>query len=280
MKTEAQAVVGCVYLIRNKVNGKGYVGQHKNALTVERRWRAHINEALLGACSYLLHRAIRKNGVESFSAEIIWCGPVDQLNEKESHYIKKLHTFVDDSKGGGYNLTTGGEVCKQMAKSARKKLSASRKLYFENTPGAREENAARVRQYYKDNPEECKRARAQIVAYFSDPAARKAQSKRAKRQWASDAARASMSALKLSQYENEELRKKISVSGKKRFTVPGACEAARAVSLSYNTAHPEKGAKHSAFMKERAKADPSTYAVQIEAMRKYWAKRRAEKQAA
>ena len=97
---------GCIYLLRNLVNGKGYVGQYLG-IVAERRWARHIRTAFWGS-EQLLCKAIRKYGPENFSAEVIWRGNADLLDEKETHYIKKHHTFIDDPKGGGYNLTRGG----------------------------------------------------------------------------------------------------------------------------------------------------------------------------
>ena len=105
-KKVVNEVLGCIYLLRNLINGKGYVGQYLGVIA-ERRWRRHILMAFWGA-ETLVHRAIRKYGVENFSAEVIWLGAADLLDVKEIYYIKKLHTFIDDPKGGGYNLTLGG----------------------------------------------------------------------------------------------------------------------------------------------------------------------------
>ena len=116
-------VLGCVYLLRNLINGKGYVGQHKNVLTVEHRWDGHIKDALDKKYKRLLHYAIRKYGVKNFSAEVIWRGDRSLLDVRETYYIKKLHTFVYDPKGGGYNLTRGGSA---PAWSERSKKKASK----------------------------------------------------------------------------------------------------------------------------------------------------------
>lgn len=36
---------GCIYHAVNLLNQKGYVGQHKNVLTVEGRWNTHVKAA-------------------------------------------------------------------------------------------------------------------------------------------------------------------------------------------------------------------------------------------
>ena len=97
---------GFIYLLTNLVNGKKYVGQTR-AKTVERRWTAHIMMATAAKPAVLIHRAIKKYGVNKFSAEVLWTGPVDKLNIKETHFIKVHDSFVDDGHSG-YNLTRGG----------------------------------------------------------------------------------------------------------------------------------------------------------------------------
>ena len=152
---------GCIYLLRNLVNGKGYVGQHNNVNTVERRrWAAHISAALDDIVQLPLHRAIRKahkrdGDLRNISAEVIWRGPVEQLNKMETYYIKMLHTFIDDPVGGGgYNLTTGGGSFAMSAVS-KKKVSKALKAAYKRDPTLREQRGA------------VSRARAAAGPYFT-----------------------------------------------------------------------------------------------------------------
>ena len=92
-----------IYLIRNLINGKGYVGQTE--MTIARRWSGHKSAAK--SSSALLHRAIRKYGNENFSiTTVASCDPL-LLNDLEKHYIKFYGTHF--STGHGYNLTEGGD---------------------------------------------------------------------------------------------------------------------------------------------------------------------------
>ena len=266
---ERKITKGCIYLLTNLVNGKHYVGQHKNIETVHRRWNSHIVTALDKDCRYLLHRAIRKYGLKNFSAEVIWCGLAnfEKLNTKEIFYVKKYHSFVDDSNGGGYNLTTGGEQGKAMSKAGRQKMSKAKKEYF-SKPGMREANSERRKAYYIANPEARERSREVAKRVFGSSKARKDQSKRAKKQFADPAVRKAMSELKLKQYEDPALRSKVGDSAKAYFAnTPGAREANAARVTAYAAVHPEQGKRHSAFMKARHVADPTVYSVQVEAMR-------------
>ena len=173
---------GCIYEIRCKVGKKkGYVGQHKNVLTVERRWASHIKSADKERV-YLLSHAIRKYGVENFSAEVVWRGPASELNQKETYYIKKLGTFVDDRRGGGYNLTTGGGQATQFSKQTKLCMSTSAKKRF-----SCEEERARMAgiavERFKD-PAERKKVSDNSKRQWEDPKARKVRSRISKRLWA------------------------------------------------------------------------------------------------
>ena len=106
-----------VYVVRNKVNGKRYVG--KTLIGVEYRWKKHLvdtfNEKLYAYNSYF-HRAIRKYGVENFEFEEIFSSlespepmTVFDLSDWEKYFIQKYRTFIGFSDCHGYNMTLGGE---------------------------------------------------------------------------------------------------------------------------------------------------------------------------
>lgn len=94
---------GCIYELRCLIDGKkGYVGQSDKP-NPQVRWTQHINAALAGS-KWPIHRAINKHKYWNFSAEVIWRGPLNRLDEMEIKFIKTLGTFTPD----GYNLTSGG----------------------------------------------------------------------------------------------------------------------------------------------------------------------------
>lgn len=82
-----------IYEIKNKINGKVYIGQHSS------------NE--LGSywgSGKLIKRAIEKYGIENFERTIVErCSDKNELDEREKYWIKEK-----DSINTGYNLHEGG----------------------------------------------------------------------------------------------------------------------------------------------------------------------------
>lgn len=97
--------MGCVYLARCKVNGKGYIGKSKHGIECRKKW--HQDAAFNGA-PYLFHRAIRKHGWDSFEWTILYEDDDDDrewLGWWEQKFIRQLNTKMPN----GYNMTDGGD---------------------------------------------------------------------------------------------------------------------------------------------------------------------------
>lgn len=90
-----------IYLIRNKINGKGYVGQ---AIDYKDRFRSHCKPSSARDGS-LIDRAIQKYGVENFTIEVLE-SQIENFNEREKYWIKQCGTL----KPNGYNIEEGGNV--------------------------------------------------------------------------------------------------------------------------------------------------------------------------
>jgi len=101
-----------VYLLRNKVNDKCYVG--KTTRTLKARWRQHRTEARIGRYDWPLYRDIRDCGTEAFSVELL--GKADcqrRLNQMERKFIRQFNSVAD-----GYNqvcASFGGRIRKVSA---------------------------------------------------------------------------------------------------------------------------------------------------------------------
>lgn len=85
-----------VYAIRNKVNGKVYVGSSR---VISRRWRRH-RWHLRNGChhSILLQRAWDKYGETAFQFEVLEEVDLGLLLEREQHWLDELHC-TDPSRG-------------------------------------------------------------------------------------------------------------------------------------------------------------------------------------
>jgi group I intron endonuclease len=95
--------MGIIYLIRNTLNGKVYVGQTKNGL--KGRWSDHVYSARHGS-EWRIHQAIRKHGPDAFTIEQIEAAETDvELNAKETALIA-VHRSCDYLHG--YNMEPGG----------------------------------------------------------------------------------------------------------------------------------------------------------------------------
>lgn len=109
---------GEVYAILNLVNLKEYIGQTVRGHLV--RFSEHVNTAFVKKDKKPLYRAMRKYRLKNFVVMVLWHGPESKLNAAEKRFIRQRRTFIDT--GWGYNLTTGGGVCK-VSTATRKILS-------------------------------------------------------------------------------------------------------------------------------------------------------------
>lgn len=101
---------GYIYVIKNKINSKVYIGQ--TIKTIEERFRQHRNAInYISSYPYHLYFAMLKHGVENFYIEELKKIESDTqielnelLNTFERQYISQY-----DSLNNGYNMTAGGQ---------------------------------------------------------------------------------------------------------------------------------------------------------------------------
>ena len=93
-----------IYLIRNRINGKIYIG--KTAQKLEVRWKQHIRDSRHKTTHFYL--ALRKYGPTAFELSLLssFAESQQQLNEQEIYFIAKYRA---NDRAIGYNTTQGGD---------------------------------------------------------------------------------------------------------------------------------------------------------------------------
>jgi group I intron endonuclease len=114
-----------VYYIRNKIDGKTYIGQGQDVK--ERMFRYHAN------CNVLLN-ALNKYGEDNFEREVIEYCSIEELDDLESYYIEKWNTLIPN----GYNISPGGKAPmrgRKHSEESKKRMSSIKvgKLKSEET---------------------------------------------------------------------------------------------------------------------------------------------------
>lgn len=109
----------CVYCHTNKINGKRYVGVTKNI--PEKRWqngRGYINNEYF-------YNAITKYGWHNFSHEILYFNLCKE--DAETLEISIISEWGLTDRKNGYNIQSGGNLGKKLAKDTKEKLSRAHK---------------------------------------------------------------------------------------------------------------------------------------------------------
>lgn len=95
---------GEIYIIKNKINDKVYIGQTTQGSEV--RFKQHL-KLLKSNQNQLIHKAIKKYGKENFYYEVLYKNIDDykQLNKLEEECILKYNSLMPN----GYNMCPGGQ---------------------------------------------------------------------------------------------------------------------------------------------------------------------------
>ena len=113
---------GRIYIIRNTVNDKVYVGQ--THVSIKLRFQNHLSAARRDL-DYVIGKAIRKYGEDKFYVELLEECLVEELNEREQYWIS---FFEATNNRFGYNISIGGNVVR-----TTKKLNEDKVLQMFNS---------------------------------------------------------------------------------------------------------------------------------------------------
>lgn len=109
-----------IYEIKNKVNGKKYIGQSKNVYARVRRHILVYNKEQGRERDKPLYKSMRKYGVDNFEFILVEECNESELDSKERYYIRKYDTLVNKC---GYNLDSGGNSGSHNRKLSREEVN-------------------------------------------------------------------------------------------------------------------------------------------------------------
>lgn len=139
---------GFIYLIRNRINGKGYIGQ--TIKSVRKRFAEHLRSAANGS-NYAIHSAIRKHGADNFEVETLVTCDSALLNALEEYCVVFYGTRV--AIGHGYNMTDGGKATSGWSPSAQTREKMSKSLKGRKQSPEHMANIKAARKPYKHSAE-------------------------------------------------------------------------------------------------------------------------------
>ena len=149
-----------IYLHKNKINGKVYIGQ--TIQNVEERWK---NGKAYKSCTRF-NNAINKYGWDNFEHIILEQGDWDQktLDEKEQYYI---NLYQAKNPKYGYNIKDGGN------KGISPNALSQALLWMEQHPEFGKARAQDMLKWQKEHPEEALAMRMENVKKASEARKRK-----------------------------------------------------------------------------------------------------------
>ena len=150
--------LGEIYCLTSP-SGKKYIGQCVKYLSSGKkwgylsRWKDHIRDSQTKNYCRLLNNAICKYSPENFVIELIKECNIEDLNHYEEYYINFYNTLTPN----GYNLTTGGSICRQSEETKKRKQlnmigKNKGKIYSKRIRKREEDNKLpKYLRYYTDN---------------------------------------------------------------------------------------------------------------------------------
>jgi group I intron endonuclease len=114
---------GYIYLIRNTVNGKVYVGQ--TTTSIADRWSQHVSHSRTNGLGkrYPLYNAIRKYGHEAFAVTALTTAADRTILDLKERILIRAYRAMHG--GSGYNCRSGGYAGGRHSEETKAKLSAA-----------------------------------------------------------------------------------------------------------------------------------------------------------
>lgn len=144
-----------IYVIKNSINGKIYVGKSKNCY---KRLHQHMTDVKIDNRNYNenphLLAAIKKYGEDNFDYYIVEkfednLENIEEiLSERELYWMKELDSLNRDK---GYNLRWDSQGKCYCSEETKKKIGERAKRDWEN--GCHDNHSDKLREYWKDNIE-------------------------------------------------------------------------------------------------------------------------------
>ena len=145
----------CIYVWRNKANGKTYVGKAEKLH--ERRYK-HLR----AKDNYHFHKSLRKRGAEGYQLAIIVKDvPTEELGDIEIYYIDVLDSLSKNGKG--YNDALGGNGGNTLAGKSPEEMDEFSKKASEAKKGENNPN------YGKKRSKETKEKMSEALKGESNP---------------------------------------------------------------------------------------------------------------
>ena len=184
-----------IYLIKNNLNNKHYVGQTTQS-RVERRWQSHCHLKKKLKNPPLIGLAISKYGKENFTFTVIaMCSSQSELDELEKKYINEYNSLAPN----GYNLMDGGATGYVFHDETLEKMSKAK--------------------LGKSLPEDTKKKMSDShKSRWAADSLRKQRSKQTKDAWKDPAYRNKISSSQHKRWESEENRTAASIKAKEIMT--------------------------------------------------------------
>lgn len=107
-----------IYMVKNKINGKVYIGQTTKSL--DKRISGHLKESKNDKNDRPFLNAIKKYGIDNFEWEVIdEALSIDELDEKEIYWISEHNSLTPN----GYNVLGGGQKNRIISEDLSKRIS-------------------------------------------------------------------------------------------------------------------------------------------------------------